>query len=258
MIMKNLSLLKLIIIATLVGLALIYISGCSKAEIQKVQSEKEGLISENKALKNENEALKSKIASLEQQISKLKETAEFHYQQGVDLLKESKYEEAKAELEGVIEKYPASPLVGSAKQQLEKVNREIKKLEAEKLAEEKRHKEEEQYQVKSKDEAIAEWENFRREPDKHKGTITTWRFKVGVASDNFRGWLVSERHECWVIVLGSDKGAERYLSYRELSLIGKFPEVHEDDWVVVTGKFVGISSDGGITLRAIRVKNQGY
>jgi tetratricopeptide (TPR) repeat protein len=253
MIRKNLSLLKLIIIATLVGLALIYISGCSKAEIQKVQSEKEGLISENKALKDENEALKSKIASLEQEISKLKETAEFHYQQGVDLQKESKYEEAKAAFEAVIEKYPASSLVSSAKQRLETVNREIKRLEAEKVAEEKRRKEEEQYQPKSEDEAIAEWENFRREPDRYKGTVTTWRFMVRGNYENFQGYLDWGKKgtyvcKCGVEVTGPDKGTEKYLSYKELSILGKFPVVHEDDYVVVTGKFIGVSSSGYIVL----------
>ncbi len=116
---------ELIIIATLISITLFLMNGCGREEVQRLQSEKQ-------AMKNENETLKSKITLLEQEISKLKETAEFHYHQGIDLSKDNKYGEAKAELEAVIEKYPASPLVSSAKQQLEKVNREIKKLDKEK------------------------------------------------------------------------------------------------------------------------------
>ena len=152
---------KLIITPTSISIALFLITGCGKEEMQSLRSENEALRNEKHTMKNENEVLKGKIASLEQEVSKLKETVDFHYQQGLDLIKDSKYEEAKAELEAVIEKYPASPLVSSAKQQLEKVNREIKKLEAEKFAEEKRRKEEEQYKPKSEEEAIAEWEEFR-------------------------------------------------------------------------------------------------
>jgi len=251
MIRENISLLKLIIIATLIALALIYISGCGKADIQKLQSEKE-------ALKSENEALKGKIASLEQEILKLKETAEFHYQQGIDLLKDSKYEEAKAAFEAVIEKYPASSLVSSAKQRLETVNREIKKLEAEKLAEEKRRIEEQQYQPKSEEEAIVEWDNFRREPDKYKGTVTTWRLRVRWAFDNLDCDFGKNVQGHEVKVAGSDKGTDKYFTYKELSLLGKVPKVSKDDWILLTGKFMGVSDMGHIVLSTIRVKNEGY
>jgi len=118
---------KLIITATLISITLFLVNGCGREEIQRLQSEKQ-------AMKNENETLKSKITSLEQEISKLKETAEFHYQQGVNLLKDNKFQEAKVEFDTVIEKYPESPLVSSAKENLDKMSREIRRVEAEKLA----------------------------------------------------------------------------------------------------------------------------
>jgi tetratricopeptide (TPR) repeat protein len=125
---------KLIITATFVGIFLFLVNGCSKEEIQKLRSENEAIKNEEQITKKENEALRVKIASLEQEIVKLKETAEFHYQKGADLLKENKYEEAKAEFDTVIEKYPDSPFVSSTKENLKKVGREIRRVEAEKLA----------------------------------------------------------------------------------------------------------------------------
>lgn len=247
-----------IVIFTVIGLTLFFISGCSKEEIQKLRSENEAIKSESEKVKTENETLKTQIASLEQAISKLKETPESHYQRGIDLLKDSKYEEAKAEFEAVTGRYPTNPLVSSAKQQIETVNREIKKAEAEKLAEERsrKRKEEEQYRPKSVEEAIAEWKEFRREPTKNMGKITTWRFKVlFIFLGNIKG-EVGRREYCRVH--GPDKHAGEYFSYEELVKAGKVPPVYKNDWIVVTGKFVGIDTEGCVRLSAISVKNEGY
>jgi cell division protein FtsB len=120
---------KLIITATFVGIFLFLMNGCGKEEMQKLRSENEAIKNEEQMTKKENEALKVKIVSLEQEIAKLKETADYHYQQGVDLLKDNKFQEAKAEFDTVIEKYPESPFVSSAKQHLEKISLEIKRVE---------------------------------------------------------------------------------------------------------------------------------
>lgn len=247
--------------------------GCGKEEMQKLRSENEGL--------------KQKVATLEEEISKLKETAESHYQQGIDLLKDSKYEEAKSELEAVIDKYPDSSLVSSAKQQLEIVNREIKRVEAEKVAEEKRRIEEQQYQPKSKEEAISEWDYFRAEPDKYKGTVTTWNLKVSailsivvrtlgtVGTVDYvychcfpegRRGIYGPAREGTVQVFGPSgynpgqpiKNQKSLFGYRELVSLGKAPKVSKNDWIVVTGEFIGVSEGGEIILKAIRIKNEGY
>lgn len=101
---------------------LFLISGCGQKEIQKLRSE--------------NEALENKVASLEEEVSKLKETADYHYRQGVDLLSAQIYKEAKKEFEIVIQKYPESNLVTNAKQQLTEVNDILAKIEAQRIAEE--------------------------------------------------------------------------------------------------------------------------
>jgi len=115
------------IIGIIIALFLVF-SGCGQEEIQKLRSE--------------NEVLKNKVVSLEQEIFKLKETADYHYQEGVSLLSANKYEDAKLEFETVIKKYTLSPLVTSAKQQLVKVKDVLAKIEAQRIAEEKRREEE--------------------------------------------------------------------------------------------------------------------
>jgi len=251
-----------LIIGIVIALFLV-LGGCGQEEIQKLRSE--------------NEALKNKIASLEQEISKLKETADYHYQEGVSFLSANKYEDAKVEFETVIEKYPLSPLVTSAKQQLVKVKDVLAKIEAQRIAEEKRleahrraeerrRQEEEKYRPRSPEEAIAEWKRFRNNEDKYKGTITTWRFPVAYLSgENPRGYL--DR----ALDGGYDRAGDSYgsgyavvikgpegFTYQAGALFGKVPVVKEKDWIVVTGKFQYVSSDNVVVLSPIRVKNEGF
>lgn len=47
-------------------------------------------------------------------------------------------------------------------------------------------------------------------------------------------------------------------TYQAASIFGKVPEVKEDDWIVVTGEFKYVSSDGVVVLNPIRVKNEGF
>jgi len=91
----------------LVVLLILMFSSCSRKELND--------------LRTENQTLKSKIASLEQENNKLKETADYHFQQAVDAVKSEDYQKASEEFEIVIEKYPNSPLMNPAKQQLASV-----------------------------------------------------------------------------------------------------------------------------------------
>jgi hypothetical protein len=43
-----------------------------------------------------------------------------------------------------------------------------------------------------------------------------------------------------------------------LVALGKAPKVSKDDWIVVTGKVVGVSDSGHIIIKAIRIENEGY
>jgi len=89
----------------------------------------------------ENSQLKEKVATLESENSKLKETADYHYQTGLDKIKASDFPTAKSEFETVISKYPANLLVSSAKQRLSEVKIELDKIEVRRLAEEKKQQE---------------------------------------------------------------------------------------------------------------------
>jgi tetratricopeptide (TPR) repeat protein len=149
------------------GLILFLSTGCGKEELQKLRSE-------NEALKTEKETLKAQIASLKQEISKLKETADYHYQRGVELLKGNKYEEAKSVFEAIVEKYPDSSLINPAKQQLETVNREIKGLEVKKLAEEERRQEQKKYPHIQ----ISDIRDFIDNTEKYKGKAITLVLKI--------------------------------------------------------------------------------
>ena len=102
--------------------------GCGQQEIERLRAE--------------NESLKKKSISLEQEISKLKETADYHYKKGVESFSAKKFEEAKSEFQTVIEKYPTSSLISSAKLKLEAVKKKLAEIEAKKKAEERRKREE--------------------------------------------------------------------------------------------------------------------
>lgn len=187
-----------------------------------------------------------------------KETADYHYQQGVDFFAASKYEEAKTEFETVIEKYPLSPLVTYAKQQLVKVESELTKMEAEKLAEEKRRQEEEKYSPRSPQEAIDEWREFRNNEKAYKGTVTTWRFQVEFISyENPVGYLDRAAGGYGSMYAVAILGPKSF-TYQASAFLGDMPVVKQRDWIVVTGKFQYVSSDNVIALSPIHVKNEGF
>jgi hypothetical protein len=54
--------------------------------------------------------LEHEVASLEEEVSKLKETADYYYQQGVDLQSSGNLPDVKAAFEAVVAKFPTSNL----------------------------------------------------------------------------------------------------------------------------------------------------
>jgi len=105
--------MKKIVLAVFIS-TFVFIFGCSQKELNDLRSE--------------NQQLKTKIQGLEQEITTLKETADYHYQRGINLFSSGKYFEAKTEFITVIEKYPDCPLVNSATQQLERARAELEKI----------------------------------------------------------------------------------------------------------------------------------
>ena len=109
---------------------------------------------------------------------------------------------------------------------------------------------------------IEEWDKFRGDPDKYKGTITSWNLEVFFVYEYLKGYAgekVMFSKGKGIRVYGPAKNrAEALLSYNELVLLGRAPKISANDWITVTGKFEGISNDGEVILRAIQIKNEGY
>lgn len=204
---------------------------------------------EMEQLKAENYSLKEKNNALEQQVAKLKETADYHYQQGMDLLSKKRYQEAKDEFTAVIGKYPTSPMVALARTQLGIAVKELKKEEAGRIAEEKRRQEEARYQEKTPDVADSEWLNFRNNEKQYEGTVTTWRVKCTSMSC---GAVMFEGHHasCY---LNND-----YNRTVDVQLDGydQCSALQEKDWLTLTGKFRFVIG-GKVFMKSIRIKNLG-
>lgn len=100
-----------------------------------------------------------------------------------------------------------------------------------------------------------EWKQFRNNEKACKGTVTTWRVKVAYIDygGDLRGYFGPGSSRPFIIC-----GPEGFLTYQAAELAGEVPTVHADDWIVVTGRFRYVSSDGAVVLSAIRVKNEGY
>jgi len=254
--MKNRNLfLKAITIAVFVGSALFLLNACGKEEMQKIKSENDTLKSRNETLKSENETLKGQIASLQQEVSKLKETADYHYQQGVGLFKDNKLQEAKTEFDIVIEKYPESPLISSAKENLKKISLEIRRVEAEKLTAED----------KSPAETRDEWMKFRGNENAYKGKVVTW--KCVYTGFHATGSILTYKYEASELYLKDDRGKKVYVdggydlcgyfdktSYPVWKSIGR---INQNDILAVTGEFVQVWG-GGIYLKPIKFKKIGF
>jgi outer membrane protein assembly factor BamD (BamD/ComL family) len=156
-----------------------------------------------------------------------------------------------AACDSYIRTHPNGEFVQEARNLRQRIESEAKaereaRIEAERKAAEERRREE----PLSYEAAIRQWKQFRTNEESSRGTVTTWRFKVrytGVDHD---------------VLGGSSNYAFGYLGEFKYPVhargfgFGRTPST--DDWVVVTGEFEYIDSDGEVVLSVIRVKNEGY
>jgi hypothetical protein len=209
--------------------------GCAGAEVEHLREENKELRSQRAEMESERDRLDAKVKELEETVAKLKQTADYHYQRGVDLVAASKFAEAKLELDAVVEKYPQSSLVPEARAQLRRIEPELARIGAEARAANAKRAEEEKYKPRTPEEACREWHEFRKGV-RPKGTVTTWR----------------------VLVWDADKGFGDIVECRErVELHGVRKGAVDNDTVVVTGAFAGLSSMGFVMLNVQRLKNEG-
>lgn len=226
--------------------------GCSQNKLDELQVENKRYKVTVDSLEVENIRNKVIIDSLENVVMKIKDSDKYIYQKGVELLKNGRVEEAKSEFQAVVDKYPKSPLAPLAE-------RQIKDIKEKQLAEEKRRIAEEKYKPRSPSIAIEEWKNFRANENKYKGTITTWRFPISyfISSENPLGCLDEAAGKItrqYKVVVNGPEG----FTYQAAAFLGKVPIVKEEDWIVVTGNFLYVSSDNVVVLSPIRIINEGY
>ncbi len=95
--------MKRLIVAVL-PLVVIFFASCQGKKIQELQ--------------DKNASLNSQVDTLKQQIAKLKETAQYHFQQGQKALTAGDFPNAIDEFNKVIKDYPNDPLVSQSKKSL--------------------------------------------------------------------------------------------------------------------------------------------
>ncbi len=243
--------------------------------------EDEEMINENKELKDEVKDLKEQVALLEEENASLKETADYHYRQGIDFFNAGNWNNARTEFEVVINKYPESELVSKAKSKLKETidklaesvfNTAVDLMEKEQWADARTKLEELietypdssyvrkarskiqtieyelRYIAKTENEAISEWKYFRSNEDAYKGTITTWRVQIRYRwSHEFLGG--------GGIYLCSLEGNYSYPVL--VMFIEQSP--NKGDWYKVTGKLWSVTDDGEVKLEDIeRLDYLGY
>ena len=206
----------------------------------------------------ENDSLKSRINELEIENSKLKETANTHYIKAIECIKDSNLTDAMTELNIIIDKYPIDPLADASKKRLNEIDVKIKEVEKRQGEEEYKKALEQKYLPLSATDAVKQWKLFRNDERKYVGTVTTWKFKCKYISNGKpNGELPKDKYDIGnyyeVFIEGTND-----LTYGAAAMLGKFPKIVSDDWVIVTGKFTEVTSSGKITLRPIKVVNLGY
>ena len=128
-------------------------------------------------LRKENEALK-------QEISELKETADYHYQQGVDAFKAQNFGNAKEEFQMVLDKFPASPLAKNAEQEITKTNIQISAIEQEHHAEQMKEKVAAERKVRLKGAAVS-IDDLLVDPSAYEGKRVRVTAEVGDVHPRF-------------------------------------------------------------------------
>ncbi len=183
----------------------IFLSGCGQKELKNLRIE-------NNSLKKQLAEHHQKLNAQEKIIAKLKETAEYHYQLGMVFLSTNKYNEAKVEFGSVIENYPTSPFVLSAKQQLLNIDKKLKIIEEQHRVEAKRKQKEKKHSWQVK---VKEFENQILEQalwDFGHGTrtlvIDVITKNIGKPSDSYEALYGMLRYYVWGVSLSSNPSSE--------------------------------------------------
>jgi len=223
------------------------------------------LANEADSINFETRILGDEIVSLKDNISKLSNTIDYHFAYGNKFLKEKNFKDAINEFNIVIDNYPKTNHAISARKIIKDIDRqkaiadeerekELARIERERKKEEQKRKEREKYKPKSKDTAIAEWKKFRNNVEAYKGTITTWRFKISyISRENPIGWLSLASYQVLIYPDPWTYESARLYGFDGLDL----PIIRDDDWVVVTGEFFGVSAGGVVILKPIKIINEG-
>jgi len=129
----------------------------------------------------------------------------------------------------------------------------VEKKTAQQLLQEEKELEEKKVEEKAlvQDE---EWKKFRNNESKYLGSVVTWEIEVGIVGlGRAFGWLGGHSQK-EVFILSPIPG----MDFNDAaSKSGKFPKLHADDWVIITGSFEGVSGDGVVILKPIAIINKG-
>lgn len=144
----------------------------------------------------------------------------------------------------------------AAKERREAAQERRKKEEAE---QEKQRVAEEQNRVKRRYEMEEEWTRFKNDCYSQEEAVTTWQIQVkqikhGVPRGYAHNRLGVEDQERDPVIITSPFSA--FPTYKAASSIHPdFPNIKKKDWIIVKGKFMGMSPDGAVILQPIRVQN---
>ena len=114
--------------------------------------------------------------------------------------------------------------------------------------------------LNAQDESSKVWNTLRSNPGQHKGEVVTLRLKVWIKHSNL-GYLIGNCGS-----FGKDvrvTSVNPYIDLRQTkprakNLLEVFDTTYADDWIRVTGEFVGIDDYGRVVLYAISIVNEGY
>jgi len=95
-----------------------------------------------------------------------------------------------------------------------------------------------------REEAFNEWKLFRNNEDQYIGTEVTWRVKVRWEAGGYLMGCYITRYKCYL---------EGKTNYPVLVNTAGY-SLTKDDWVIVTGKVEGVTSDGDILISSNRDK----
>jgi hypothetical protein len=108
----------------------------------------------------------------------------------------------------------------------------------------------------------AEWKKYRKSPDKYSfHTYVTWKGKVWYKTAKTANMLIDDdmKYKCSVQPMTStNDGQIVNLTFEEANENGaSLSRFVKDDWIVVTGMFVGANSDGELVIIPDNIKNLG-